>query len=364
MGGSLLGREIRESDVLPAYLFYGEELFPAEQFVRDLERTLAAPEAQGLCVEKFAPPETPWRDILDLARTVAFFFSPWRLLVVEIAPQGREAKDDDEDEAPSSWDLSPAEQQAFKDYFESPAPKTGLIVLYRGKIRKTSRLYKLFAGLPKSAARVEELKPLKTERLFAWVDEAVTALGKRVSSEAIDRLLELTGNSLQMLNSEIQKLVTFIGDKKMIEVGDINFLSAGVREFETWDLANCLEKRDLDQALTITNKRFQEGDRPEQVLYNLAVFCRDLLAAKAGLAEKRDRKEIFKDIRPGITEKFGAWYWDRQKAFFDLVESFSQKEIVRLVTGLEQADLKIKTSDTQAQPLLESFIFEFCRARK
>jgi DNA polymerase-3 subunit delta len=360
--GPLPGREIRESDILSAYLFYGEELFPAEQFIRDLERVLASPDDQGVAIEKFASPETPWRDILDLARTISFFFSPWRLFVVEIDPQGRSTKEDDEDQA--SWDLTPVEQQVFKEYFESPTPKTVLIVIFRGKIRKTSLLFKLFAALPKSAARVEELKPLKKERLFPWVDETLAALGKRASSEAIDRLFELAGTNLQQLNSELQKLVTYVGDKKMIEVGDVNFLSSGVREFETWDLANSLEKFDLDQALIILNRRFQEGDRPEQVLFNLVTFCRDLLAAKAGLAEKRDRKDIFKEIRPGLSAQWGDWYWEKQRSFFEPVEKLSEKEIVRLVTQLEQIDLKIKTSDTPAQPLLESFIFEICRARK
>lgn len=362
MRGPLPGREIREPDVLPAYLFHGEELFPAEQFIRDLERVLASPDVQGLGVEKFAPPETPWRDILDLARTVAFFFSPWRLFVVEIDPQGRPAKDDEEEQA--SWDLTPVEQQAFKEYFESPTPKTVLVVLFRGKIRKTSLLFKMFAALPKSAARVEELKPLKAERLFAWVDETLAALGKRASSDAIDRLFELAGNNLQQLDSELEKLVTYVGDKKMIEAADVDFLSAGVREYENWELAASLEKRDLDQALIIVNKRFQEGDRPEQVLFNLVTFCRDVQAAKAGLAEKRDRNEIFKELKPQIKEQWKDWYGRMLKEYFDLVESFSQPALVRLITQLEQMDLKIKTSDTPAQPLLESFIFEICRPRK
>ena len=358
MGGGLFGREIGEGDVLPAYFFHGEETFLAEQFIRDLQRALVSPDVQGISLERFDLTQTQWRDILDVARTIAFFFSPWRLLVVEIEPKSQKETSID------SLDLSPSEQQILKEYFESPTPKTVLIVHFKGKIRKTSSLFRLFSSLPKSAARVEELKKLKNEGLFAWVDEKLAALSKRASSEAIERLLEMTGNNLQQLDSELDKLATYVGDKKLIDVSDVNQLGDWVKNYLEWELTASLERSDLEQALLILNKRFQEGDRPEHILFNLVSFCRDLLAAKIWLSEKKDRKDIFRELKPNITERMGPWYWAKQKEFFNLVDRLSEKDIVRLVTRLEEVDLKLKSTDTQAQALFESFIFEYCGPRR
>ena len=358
MRSALLGREIREADLLPAYFFYGEELFQAEQFIRDLQRALVSPEAQGISLERFELSETGWRDILDVARTIAFFFSPWRLLVIAIEQQSKKESEED------PLDLSATEQQIIKEYFGAPTQKTVLIVLFMGKIRKTSSLYRLFSSLPKSVVDMKELKVLKGESLFAWVDKKLSALGKRASSEAIDRLIEMTGNNLQQLDSELEKLVTYVGDKKLIDVADVNQLADWVKNYMEWELAACLERSDLEEALMVLNKRFQEGDRPEHVLYNLVNFCRDLLAAKVWLREKMDRKDIFRELKPQITERMGPFYWTRQKEFFSLVDGLSQKEIVHFVTRLEQLDLKLKTTDTSPQALFESFVFDYCRPRK
>lgn len=359
MGGALLGREIREADVLPAYFFYGEELFQAEQFIRDLQRALVSPDVQGISLERFELSETRWRDILDVARTIAFFFSPWRLLVVEVEQQSKKESEKD------PLDLSATEQQIIKEYFGAPTQKTVLIVLFTGKIRKTSSLYRLFSSLPKSVVDMKELKVLKNESLYAWVDEKLVALGKRASSEAIDRLLEMTGNNLQQLDSELEKLATYVGEKKTIDVADVNLLSVGVREFEDWALSDSLELGDYEECLKIIHKRFQEGDKPElAVLYQISNHFRDLLLAKSLLREKKDRREVFRAVRPGILETYGDLYRRKFRSLFGAIERIAHKDLVRQVTRLEEMDLKLKTTDTSPQALFESFVWEYCLPRK
>jgi DNA polymerase III delta subunit len=351
MRSSLLDREIREEDLLPGYFFYGEELFRAHQFIRDLKAALVSPDVQGIGLERFDLEETPWRDIMDVARTMPFFFSPWRLLVVEIEDADRE-------------ELTPAEQKILKEYFASPAPKTIIVVLFAGKIRKTKPLFKLFSSLPGSAVLVNELKALKDKDLSSWVNGKLASLGKRASPEAIERLIEMTGNDLQRLTNELEKLATYTGDKRLIEVVDVNLLSDWVKNYLDWELTASLAKGDLEQGLMILNKRFQEGDRPEYVLNNLTNFFRNLLAAKSWLREKRDRKDIFREFNPRITEKMGYFYRSKLEEFFSLVEGLTQKDLSRLIGRLGQVDLKIKTTDTSPQALFESFIYEYCRLRK
>jgi len=356
---ALLGREIREADLLPAYFFHGEELFQAEQFIRDLQRALVSPEAQGISLERFELSETGWRDILDVARTIAFFFSPWRLLVIAIEQQNKKESEED------PLDLSATEQQIIKEYFGAPTQKTVLIVLFVGKIRKTSSLYRLFSSLPKSVVDMKELKVLKGESLFAWVDKKLSALGKRASSEAIDRLLDMTGNHLQQLDGELEKLVTYVGDKKLIDVADVNLLSVGVREFENWELSDSLELGDYEECLKIIHKRFQEGDKPElAVLNQISNHFRDLLLAKSLLRGKKDQREVFRAVRPGILETYGDLYRRKFRSLFGAIERLAHKDFVRWVSRLEQLDLKIKTTDTSPQALFESFVFDYCRPRK
>jgi DNA polymerase-3 subunit delta len=346
MRNFLLGQDLREENLLPGYFFHGEEMFLARQFIRSLQNKLVSPDVQGISLENFNLGETTWRDIMDVARTIPFFFSPWRILVVEISSTEME-------------DLKPVEGNILKEYFASPTLKTILIVLFHGKIRRTKPLFRIFSSLSSSAVLIQEVKSLKNEALFEWIDQKLAAAGKRAGSEAVDRLTELVGGDLQRLDNELEKLVTYVGDKRSIELDDVNQLSDWNKDFLEWELAASLEKGDLERSLMILNKRFQEGDRPEHVLYNLASFLRDLLAAKVWLKENRDRKEIFGDLKPQITEKMGRFYWTKLHEFFSLVDSFSQKDVSRFLAELEQIDLKIKTSDVSAQTLFETFFYEY-----
>lgn len=352
MAGIFSDREIREDNLLAGYFFYGEEMFLAEQFIRDLKRTLVTPDVQNISLERMMLEETSWREILDIARMIPFFFSPWRILVVEISK-------------PEKEELSAPEQKNLQDYFASPTPRTVFIVCFAGKVRKTKPMFKVFSSLPSSVVLVKELKPLKNEALFTWIDGKLAALGKRVTSEAVDRLLEVTGNDLQSLNNELEKLVTYVGEKKIIELSDVNQASDWVKNFFEWELASSLGQADLKQSLVILNTLFTEGTRPEYILGVLSSFFRDILMAKAWLREKKkDRREIFRELKPGISEKYGKFYADKFREFFSLAERMAPKELQGLIGDLEKVDLKIKTTDVEAQTLFESFFCEYCRGQK
>jgi DNA polymerase-3 subunit delta len=344
------GRNIPEESIRPGYFFYGEEMFPAHQFIRELKTALFSPDNEGMSIERFTTTGTPWREIIDIARIIPFFFSPWRLLLVEA-----DAEEDEE--------LSPVEVKNIKGYFGSPTPRTVVIVLCPGRLPKSYPLSKLFSSLGPEAVLVQEFKPLKGKALLAWANEKLAALGKRASEEAVELLLEMAGSDLMRLSNEIDKISSYLGEKKLIEADDVGQISDWVRGYVEWELSASLEKGDLGQSLMILNKRFHESAKPEHVLYSLTAFFRDIQVAKAGLGEKRDRKEIFRELRPRISETMGRFYYDRLNEFFDAVEGLRQKDLTFLIVRLEQADLKIKTTDASPQELFESVIYEYFRLR-
>ncbi len=351
MPGPFPGKDLREDDLLAGYFFYGQEMFLAGQFIREIKKILVTPDVQNLDVERFTLEDTPWREILDVARTMPFIFSPWRLLVVDISK-------------PEKEELTAVEQKNLQDYFASATARTVLIVCFAGKVRKAKPLFKTFSSLPSSAVLIKELKPLKNDALFGWMDEKLEAAAKRATSEALDRLLEIVGNDLQSLDNELEKLATYVGEKKVIELSDVNQACDWVKNFFEWELASSLERADLKQSLIILNTLFAEGTRPEYLLGVLGRFFLDLLMAKAWLREKKkDKREIFRELKPQISEKYGTFYVEKFREFFALVERLSQADLQALISELEKIDLKIKTTDVKPQTLFESFFYEYCRGQ-
>jgi DNA polymerase III delta subunit len=346
----LLGGEIREDSLFPCYFLYGEETFLAHQFVRQLKDVLISPDAQRFSLERFDLEESRWADIIDLARTAPFFFSPWRIVVVEIS-EGREDK------------LSSLEASIIREYFHSPSLRTILIVIFSGKIKKFHPLVKFFASLPSSSVLLKDLKPLKEDGLISWIDKKLGGLGKSATPEAKRRLVEIIGNDLQRIDNELEKIATFVAERRVIDLDDVNQVCGWVKTFVEWELTDCLEKADYEQTLIVLNRFFKEGVKAEYIVGITANFFRDLLLAKLWLRENRDKKDIFAELKPHINVKFKNLYVPKFKGFFALVEGFPDDDLSCAIGELRRIDFLIKTSDASAQVLLERFVFDYCGRR-
>ena len=346
-------RGLRESEIKAGYVFHGEEMFFAHEFLRELPAALGLSDADQVAFETFSLSETPWRDILDVARTLSLFMlSPWRVLVVETDPN--EARE-----------ITGIEEKMLKDYFEAPTLHTVIVVLLAGRTLKSHPLLKLFMAFSPTNAKVEECKPKKGRDLEAWLGERLAADGKRINPEARLRLIAVTGNDLELLRRELDKLATYVGERKIIDVSDVDLLATGARELEIWELMDFLEKGDVEECLRYAKKRFEEDAHAELlILSQIGQFFRDILVAKAGLREKRPRDEIFAELRPNISPNWVNFYQEKFRRFFRLADGFSPREISRLTGLLKRTDLMVKTTaaDTDERALLvDAVIFAYGR---
>jgi len=358
-----LAGEIREDRLAAGYVFYGEEDYLAEEFIRRLKRALISPDAQGFNLERFDLAVVRWPDIIDTARTAPFFFSPWRIVVVRAVEENREGKEAREGKG-GSRKLSSLDEKILREYFQSPASRTVLVVVITGRVKKTHFLVKFFDSLSRGAVVLKEVRPLKKGDLHAWMRQRLASLGKSATPEALGRLEEVAGSDLRRIDRELEKIAAFAADRKTVDIEDVLQVCDWTKSFIEWDLAEALKRADQRQSLLILNRAFQEGVRPEHILRVLANFFRDLLLAKLWLREGRDRKEIFAFLKPQIKEAFVKLYADEFKALFSLLERLSIGEINWAVRELEKIDFSIKTMDVSEQPLMETFVIEYCRRQQ
>jgi DNA polymerase III delta subunit len=348
-----LNKNLKVNTLIPCYFFYGEETYLAFQFINDLKQAIISPEVEDYEVERFNLEEHSWAEVLDVARTMPFLLSPVRLIVVEI-PKGKRNN------------LSAGEGKILDDYFSSPSLKTVLVVIYMGKIEKGSPLFKFFSSLPPSTVHLKELRPLKERALFSWMEKKLSLCGKIATHDAKTKLAELTGNDLRRVDNEIEKIITFVGEKKVIEEDDVNQITGWIRTFLEWEISESLSRADSRQCIIVLNNLLRkEGVKPGAILGSMTKFFRDIFLAKLWLQDKdKERKAIFRELRPQIQEKFGKFYSEKFQEFFTLVDKFSLKDLSYFLGQLEKVDLKMKSTDISSQVLLESFLFEYCQIRK
>jgi DNA polymerase-3 subunit delta len=342
------GPDARQAANFPVYLLHGEDRFQAQEFIDGLRRVLAKTGAESPNLERFSLEDTPWRDVLDVARMMPFLFSPWRILVVEA--DGRHEE------------LSAAEAARLGDYFAAPTPRTTLVVLFEGKIRKTKDLAKVFDTAPASSVDIREFTALKGDRLKSWVIARFAAFGKSVTSEAVDRLLDLVDNDLARLGSEVEKLALYAGENRLIDAEAVERLAGGIKIAMMWELTAALEKQNPEKAVAILHRIFAEGEKEKTVLGVLGLFAgffRDLFLAKSQAGDRsRSRERIYAELKPKFVKACQRFPFKECEDFFALAE---RKDLPKFLADLERIDLVLKTTDSSPQALFEALIWDFCR---
>jgi len=355
-----LGENLRKESLSPGYFFYGEETYSVERFVRDLQALLIPPDAGDFHPDLFYLDETKWADILDTARTMPFLFSPWRIVVVRVPEKKPDSDKGGEKEAKLVTD---AEEKLLKAYFASPSSRTLMVVVLPGKIRKSHPLIRVFSSL--QGVVVRELKALKAYQVRTWMEEKARSVGKALTQDAALRLLEIVGCDLRLMDNEIEKLAVYVDDKKSIDAADVNQATAWVKDFETYELDNALEKADLRECLIVLDNLFKAEEKPVNILREIVGFFRNILMAQTQLREKTaDKKAIFKRFFPYISETFRKLYQEKYAGFFASVEDIRESELAAIFEDLENVDVRIKSSDAEAQRLFEVFLYKYCRLRK
>lgn len=342
---------------LAGYFFYGEETYLAHLFLEELRA--ARPGMEDSPVRRFDLSVQRWPEILDEARSPSLLFSTGRILLIESPHRKR-------DNVPSPYEkLTESDKRLLSDYFADPTPATSLVFIYPGKIRPTAPLVRFFSGLS-SQVRIEEVKRLRERELVSWVRRRFASRQNTATPEAVGRLVELVGRDLRALDGEVEKVSTYAGPKQEIEAEDVDAVSGWIKSYVEWELAEHLERADYRQCLLVMHKLLeQEGVAPLRILALVAGFFRDILLAKLRLQEGlKDRKAIFREIKPQIRESYRGLYERQFRQLFSLVEDISESDLQHILDRLRDLDLKLKSTTLAFRFLMEGFLFEYCWIRR
>ncbi|MFW6139912.1 MAG: DNA polymerase III subunit delta [Acidobacteriota bacterium] len=346
-------------DLAPAYFFYGEEVFPAFEFIEDVKNKLSSQSQQDSVVEEFELGTDSWADIISSAKTMSLLPSSYRLIKVKIPPRKKQNFPGKEEK------LSSSDEKLLRSYLSSPSEKNLLIVVFKQKLKADSPLLKFFRSLPKSSIHIQEFAVLKGKKLESWIKNRIQKEGKKIDLYACKRLAELSGNDLERLNTEIDKLVTFVGEKDFIEVDDVRQVSGWVKSFIKWEITNSLEEANYKKCLFTLDKLMEKENIPPGVIMDeISGFFSDILLTKMRLREgNKDKKSIFKEIKPFIPERYKSLYQRKFKEIIHFAEQISFRDLRYYIEQLKDIDIKMKSTALSFHELMDGFLFEYCQKK-
>jgi len=166
------------------------------------------------------------------------------------------------------------------------------LLISAGKVDKRKAFYKAldklgrvesfdgWAGSNKDWAQQAEL----------WARKAVEARGKQIGEHALAELISRVGPHPRQLDSEIEKLSLYVGDRKEITEADVNTICVKNKTARAFALGDALGNRNLPALLRCLDEELWEAqfdkDRSEiGILYGLISKVRALLLLKEMLRE-------------------------------------------------------------------------------
>ena len=311
------------SDLKPVYLIYGSEQLLLDRGVRRLKDRLAKVADLDFNMEAFDGDGATADQVINAANTMPFL-SDRRLVIVRGVDK-----------------MSAADQSALADYAKDPAPSTAL-VLVATKINRGSRLYKAVDAL--GGAR--EYPAPKRGEYPAEVTKLFAEHGKQITSDAARALVEAVGRDLRRLDSEIDKVVAYVGARDRVDAADIAALvtADAVSVFEYLD---ALGARDLGSALRLLGMLLASGESVHGLLAMSVRHVRNLLGARALM----DRHTRVDEMAPAL----GMAPWQVRNVV-DQAGNFTPSELSRALCGAAATEAELKSGAMDGAIVLERWV--------
>ncbi len=309
------------------YLIAGSDRPKVERAVERL-RSHFDPDA----VERLSAAETNGEETVVACNTLGLFGGGSRLVVVDGVER---------------WKAGDAKPIA--DYLRSPTPET-VLALVGEEVKKDS-------ALAKACAKAGDVLIYDSPKrnLAAWVADQFARAGARAEPEACRMLVELVGDDLIDLSTEVGKLTTW-ADGDEIREADVEALVAPRAETPPWTLTDAWARRDTAGVLAACERILTNGDRTAsglvwQVAEHVALVraCRAFALDGVPVAEaaKRLRKKEYP-----VRKAYGQ------------ADAFSDVELDSAVTRLAAVDLAVKGGSRLPDDLeLERAFAEITRPR-
>ncbi len=236
-------------------------------------------------------------------------------------------------------------RELLERYFDNPCP-TGRLVL---TVKTWDPRTKLAKKLPKAGKLINIAQPKPWELPQRLIRYANDAHDKKLSRDAAELLVELAGDELTRLYSEVDKLALFAEGEKLITSKHIESLIGHNRIFGAFSVIDAVIARNPGQAVGRLRAMFAEDKSTEYTVVGAFAFqLRRMFGAKVLLKKGMRRSEVEKKL----------WIRGNKESFFALIRQMSLKQIGEYLQRLAETDYAIKTGRTKVPVAMEQFLLE------
>jgi DNA polymerase-3 subunit delta len=218
------------------------------------------------------------------------------------------------------------------DYLPHVPESTRLVFVEARALPASNPVLKLASAQPGKTVIAFEVPKNAT----GWIEKRAKQHGGEIDRKAAATLAQLIGGDLRRLDSELQKLVTYVNAARPIKEEDVTRLVSASIEANVFDLVDALGRRDGPRAIRELHRLLDLGENPLGLLAMITRQFRLLIQVKELQEKSTPGPEMAKTLgqHPFVIEKIG------QQA-----RNFTIEQLERIYAHLLDLDVGIKTGE-------------------
>lgn len=328
-------------------LLHGDDGFAIDVALRDFAREIGADDRAEI-----VPERSPDEAAIDRARleagSVGMFGAHLAVLRRPLYAAGRSTSAADRlvalvTELPDGSALALAEERPSRDLAKPPA-----------------LLKRLADAVRERGGRIEQHDAPRRGELRGWIVSHAARLGVPIEVRAAHVLAERIGGAVwetdiergemtRVADSELRKLATYAGDRP-ISPDDVEALTADTRPASVFAITNAVDRREPAAAAEALRRALAEGQPGLRILASLAGRVSDFIVARDLVAARTPPTEIARRLARGNARM--------AERLVDAAKRYPGDELDRMLIGLWEADVAIKSNVMDEEPALVAWIGE------
>jgi DNA polymerase-3 subunit delta len=269
--------------------------------------------------------------------------------------------------------------ERLEEIFKDGLPAGNCLIFTAEDVDKRKKLYKIIAELG-VVLHFGEVKneTARKETLQRQAQQLLDGYGKKLSPAAWVALGKKTGFDLRRSMSELEKLVSFVGERKTVEKEDVEEAVGRTKEDEVFALTASLSEKNQLAALDALKNLLDQGIHHLIILTMMVREIRLLLQARllvdsgklpkfnSGMEYGWFQKVLYPslgELNTAAVKREGFIFSQHPFVVYNALRNclrFTDFSLIGLLDDLLHLERALKTSASSPQLLLEMFLIKAC----
>ncbi len=315
-----LNQDIKERSFKQIYLLYGDEPFLVSSYKKRLREAIAGDDTMNFNYFEGKNPDV--REMISLADTMPFF-SERRLILIDSSGFFKSAPDE------------------LVDYLPQ-MPDTTCVIFCESEVDKRNKLYKKV----KEMGHAAELNKQTSDQLMNWAAGILSRDGKKITKPMMEYFLERTGDDMENIRTELEKLICYTMGRDVITKEDIDAIGTVHVTNRIFEMVSAIVAGNTRKAMDLYEDLLTLKEPPMRILFLIARQFNQILQVKELVSKGGDKGTIASRLK---VPPFAAGKLIAQ------AKVFSREQILSYVELCVESEEAVKTgrlSDRLAVELL------------